>query len=192
MRDCTNVEMRELLPELMHDRLPADAHARLSAHLATCAECQAELELLRRVRAAVPAPRVDVAGIASRLPAYRSRGVFGHPLRWAIAAGLVAVAGGSALLMRRAPVERPVASASVGVDSPVTPPAAATVVASRGTTTGATTPRPRTADLAVSETLADLSDLELRTLLAEMAKFEAMTSSETDVVVAPAVKRGGL
>ncbi|MBC7897580.1 MAG: zf-HC2 domain-containing protein, partial [Cytophagaceae bacterium] len=47
MSDCMNIEVRERLPEWLHDALPAGERAVVDAHLATCAECAAELEVLR-------------------------------------------------------------------------------------------------------------------------------------------------
>ena len=69
MSDCTNVEIRELLPEYLHDRLGASDRARVDAHLAGCEECRSELATLRSVRQALRvAPPVDVAAIVRALP----------------------------------------------------------------------------------------------------------------------------
>ena len=70
MTDCTNVLMRERLPDLLHERLDAAARAEVQAHLAACAECAAELTLLREARRAMQrVPVVDVARIVAALPA---------------------------------------------------------------------------------------------------------------------------
>jgi hypothetical protein len=69
MFDCANVEMRELLPELASGALDAATRARVEAHLAGCAECAAELETLRLVRAEFSrAPRIDTRRIVAALP----------------------------------------------------------------------------------------------------------------------------
>lgn len=71
MTDCPNVEMRELLPELLHDALPVAERGRLEAHLAGCALCTAELALLREARQAmarVRVPAIDTARIVAALP----------------------------------------------------------------------------------------------------------------------------
>ena len=71
MTDCPNVEMRELLPELLHDALPSAERGRLEAHLAGCALCSAELALLREARhamARVRVPAIDTARIVAALP----------------------------------------------------------------------------------------------------------------------------
>lgn len=71
MTDCPNVEMRELLPELLHDALPAAERGRVEAHLATCEMCAAELAVLREARRAmarVRVPAIDTARIVAALP----------------------------------------------------------------------------------------------------------------------------
>ncbi len=71
MTDCSNVEMRERLPELVHDALAAGERAAVLAHVASCPECADELELLReaqRVLHGAPVPVVDTAAIVAALP----------------------------------------------------------------------------------------------------------------------------
>jgi anti-sigma factor RsiW len=69
MTDCTNVLVRERLPDLLHERLDAVSRAEVQAHLAACAECAAELTLLREARRAMQrVPAVDVARIVAALP----------------------------------------------------------------------------------------------------------------------------
>ena len=46
MSDCANVEIRELLPEYLHDRLGAPQRALVEAHLSDCEDCSAELGTL--------------------------------------------------------------------------------------------------------------------------------------------------
>ncbi|HKV51622.1 MAG TPA: zf-HC2 domain-containing protein, partial [Gemmatimonadaceae bacterium] len=62
--------MRDLLPDLLNERLDAATRAEVARHVASCAECAAELELVRAMRSALaPAPRVDVARIAAAVSA---------------------------------------------------------------------------------------------------------------------------
>jgi anti-sigma factor RsiW len=65
MTDCPNGELRDLLPLLAHDALDAAEAARVREHVATCAECRAELALLDAVRAQAVAatPVVSVSAI---------------------------------------------------------------------------------------------------------------------------------
>ncbi|HEU4643093.1 MAG TPA: zf-HC2 domain-containing protein, partial [Gemmatimonadaceae bacterium] len=66
MTDCPRGDVRDLLPDLLHDRLDADARAEVERHVARCPECAAELELLRAMRGALSrAPMVDAAAIAA-------------------------------------------------------------------------------------------------------------------------------
>lgn len=74
MTDCTNVEVRERLPELLHDALAAEAAAAVQEHLIACEPCSAELALLRDARRAMArVPTVDVARIVAALPPPPSR-----------------------------------------------------------------------------------------------------------------------
>jgi hypothetical protein len=74
MSDCPNVEMREALPELLHGRLDVVHAARVREHVAVCAECAAELELLERVRRTyAKAPAIDTAAIVRALPVPHAR-----------------------------------------------------------------------------------------------------------------------
>lgn len=72
MNDCPRGDMRDRLPDLLNERLDAATRAEVARHVASCAECAAELELLRSMRSALaPAPRVDVARIAAAVAASR-------------------------------------------------------------------------------------------------------------------------
>ena len=50
MTECINTEVREALPDLLNGRLSALDTATMNAHVESCAECRAELELLREIR----------------------------------------------------------------------------------------------------------------------------------------------
>src|SRR4029078_419075 len=56
MNDCLNAEMRDLLPDLLHDRLAADVRAAVTAHVSACIDCREELEVLRHLPAGARAP----------------------------------------------------------------------------------------------------------------------------------------
>jgi len=70
MNDCGNAEIRDQLPDLLHERLDEAARAAVLAHLSTCIDCDEELRLLRDVLGLLEAraPRIDVAAIVSALP----------------------------------------------------------------------------------------------------------------------------
>jgi hypothetical protein len=164
MRDCDDVTMRDLLPDLLHDRLPVGVRADVQAHVDGCAECRAELELLRTVMAAAAAPRVDASRIGAGLRPYRRPSVWVSAARsWPLraAASIVLVVGVASVIRDRAE-NRPDSVVAVAAPWP---------------------------ELAVGG-LTDIPESDLRALAAEMAKLEAVTSAEPEVVV-PAVGRGG-
>lgn len=79
MNECVNAEMRDALPDLIHGSLDAARAADVEAHVASCAECVAELDLLRVVVAsATKAPAMDVGRIAAALPTPTRRGLLLH------------------------------------------------------------------------------------------------------------------
>ncbi len=69
MTDCTNAEMRDLLPDLAAESLSAADISRVRAHVASCAVCAEELALIARVRALRAQPiAIDVGAIVAKLP----------------------------------------------------------------------------------------------------------------------------
>lgn len=161
MTDCPNVTMREMLPELVNDRLAADARTQVEAHIASCAECRAEVELLRQVRAAAPSPRIDAARIAANIAAYRRPSVLVLAARsWPVrAAAAVLLLVGANTVVRQ--------NLASGPD---------TIVAMAAP------------EVAVGA-LADISEADLRALAAEFGTLRAVTSVEPEVVV-PSVGGG--
>lgn len=70
MSECTNGEMRDLLPELVSGRVGAEMQLAVEAHVAECEECAEELELLRALRPALMrGPAIDAAKIAAAVRA---------------------------------------------------------------------------------------------------------------------------
>lgn len=74
MNDCINAEIRDLLPDLVHDRLSAADQTSVLAHVGGCADCRDELQLLRDAKAlfARGVPRVDVAYVVGAQPKARA------------------------------------------------------------------------------------------------------------------------
>ncbi len=123
MNDCSNAEIRDQLPDLLHDRLVVGMRDMVVAHVADCVDCREELELLRGVHQAFVAdtPRVDITQIVAALPrpsvvrpmvaqasiARSTRAPAHRMLRmdWRIAAAVtfLAVGGGSVALLSRGP-----------------------------------------------------------------------------------------
>lgn len=69
MTDCSNAEIRDLLPDYVHDQLSVTDHARVKQHVVSCADCAEELVLLQTVLAVRPQVTLpNVADIVARLP----------------------------------------------------------------------------------------------------------------------------
>ena len=107
MSDCPNAEIRDRLPDLLHDRLDAPTRARVLAHIDGCADCRSELELLRSMRGSIErgTPRVDVDRIVAALPKPGTVRVVAQRrlhISWRIAAAVTFIAvGGTSLVVMR-------------------------------------------------------------------------------------------
>jgi anti-sigma factor RsiW len=73
MTDCLQNEIRDRLPGYVHGTLGSAERARVEAHLGGCAECRAEVALLRSMSAAMArgTPAVDVKRIVTAAKAAR-------------------------------------------------------------------------------------------------------------------------
>jgi hypothetical protein len=167
MRDCTNGEVRDRLPELMHNRLDGETLRAVRAHVDGCADCRAELQLLAQIRGVSAARRMDTSRIVASLPQYRAvptwrRAVGSAQLR--AAAAVVLLIGAYALIGRDAPggAGEPAAQVQTG-----TAPAAAAH------------------ELAVGDSFTDLSDSDLAAVIDEIGKLEAVMPEATDELVLP-------
>jgi len=133
VNDCRNAEIRDQLPDLLHDRLSAGARAAVLVHVDSCAECRDELALLRGVhRALVMAtPRIDTSRIVSALPKpgasvqlRSSRPSRSRWTDWRVAATITVVALGGmsvALLTRSSDSGQPLAVAPGPMPAPQAP-----------------------------------------------------------------------
>ena len=102
MSECTNGEMRDLLPELVSGRLGAEMQLAVEAHVAECGECTEELALLRSLRPVLMGgPVVDTARIAAavraQVPAARAREATRRAAPWRIALAAAALLAVSAI-----------------------------------------------------------------------------------------------
>ncbi len=69
MTECSNVDVQDLLPEFAAGELPARERESVEMHLASCAPCRDELDVLVAVLNARPLPPVmNVAAIVAALP----------------------------------------------------------------------------------------------------------------------------
>jgi len=204
MNDCQNAEMRDQLPDLLHERLDATARATVTAHVAACADCRDELELLRVARGTLlkATPRVDLNFIIEAIPHATPRTLTPKIARrpmwadWRIAAaGVLMVAGASSysLLGRhggaavRDSLGAQVATVASGVPSVRPQPM------DSAATAHAPTPRPEqvvaegspeageSSGLGTSR-LADLDEKQLKALLTEIDQLQPTPITEPDPV----------
>jgi hypothetical protein len=192
MNDCIERDIQEMLPDLLHGTLGGDARARVEAHLAGCVECSEDLEVLRTVKAAaVFAPSIDVDRVVRQIPPYTpivpavERPARARVVSWLVAASLalVVASGGSLLLQQRVnlprSIQRGAAALKVaqgGGSAPKTP--------SRVTPTSpgpAVAPRPHA--LALANDVEGLSDGDLRQLMSDMGRFDALPAPEPEPVI---------
>ena len=172
MRDCPNATMRDLLPELLHGRLPAREAAEVRLHVEGCADCRAELALLTRVRSAMPAPAVDTGRIASSIPPYRASRSRIPRILWQAAAAVLLVAGAT-LVARTRP--RPVDVGDTVLVAQGVRPAPGTVAVAAPVAPGS--------ELDLSDSFQDLSDNDLLALAEAVGALEATLSVEPETTV---------
>jgi predicted anti-sigma-YlaC factor YlaD len=197
MNDCTDNDIREMLPDLLHGALGARAMERAEAHLASCEECRAELQVLRAVKnAAVFAPTIDVDQVVRRIPPYskivpavevpaRSRLV-----SWLVAAtvAIAFVGVGSTLVTRQGATTGPTSVATTLPSATI--PTQSTPVVSKTPASGASpavavgTQPLHTHALAVAADVDGLSDGNLVQLMSDMNRFDALPATESDPVIA--------
>ena len=175
MIDCPNGEIRDRLPDFVHGQLDGAARVEVSAHVADCAACTAELTLLRELRASLRwAPPVDVARIVAALPRSGAPERAPHPsprraserFDWRVAAAIVALAvgGGSVAIWNQ--MSRPGS------------PGPAPVVEDAASAAGVQ--RVATATLTIDADLADASAGELDALLQELESFDGLPAGEPE------------
>jgi anti-sigma factor RsiW len=189
MTDCPNGEIRDELPDYVHDRLVGAERARVAAHVASCPFCAAEVELLGAARRAITAaaPRIDPARIVAALPA-PPRALRGpaivRPLAsarrpaarvgsWRMAAAIATIAvGGVSLAVIR----------DIGGSN--TPAVAPAVVAPQVTEQGE-----EVADNNVvvpdAGRLNDLSDDDVQSLLNDMDQLDGVPDADPQPAMAP-------
>lgn len=194
MTDCSNAEIRDLLPDLLHERLDASARATVMAHVAGCAECRVELTLLREARVALTSDMriVDVAAIASAVIARTSEPVVYELPRqrrsnrwmdWRIAASIALIAVGAASFAvirahQRVPAQVGHMPSEVALDSPTLQ-----VEKTPSRVTAPTTPVPAAGpELSAAGGVGDLSENDLRALVDDLQSIDAEPSTDPEPV----------
>jgi anti-sigma factor RsiW len=193
MNKCTDIEIQELLPDLVHGSLDEHAKRAVDAHLVACESCREDLAVIQAVKsAAIFAPRIDADRVASQIPPYRMvvPGVE-EPKRsrmvsWLVAAGLaLAVVGGGSLVMSNQSSIPVTPIAGVIADSntlAVAPPESVKGIASPESKTTVTTEVQPHA-LALAANVDELSDGNLQQLMTDMDEFDALPPAEPELVL---------
>lgn len=179
MNDCVNGGIRDLLPELVSGTLPAGEALRVQEHVRVCADCAAEVELLRTARAAMRlAPPMNTARIAAAVQASTSQRLAARRIPARVgriaALSLVVVLGAVGLWSARdstivgdpgVAVTAAAGEASTVVEQPVavTQPPAATRAP---------------VQLALGGDMSQLGDDQLVALMQEVAALDAMPGAE--------------
>jgi hypothetical protein len=167
MSDCTNGELRDLLPELMHGTLDAETQRAVEAHVASCGECAEELALLRALRPAlVRGPAVDSQRIAAAVNARTTRAPqrsrLRTPLRIAIAAAALLAVGGIGY--------------GIAIREWITAP--------ERTAVGAHPPM-MVANVGIVDNLHDLTDDDVRALTASLDGLSGVPDADPSPVIDP-------
>jgi hypothetical protein len=196
MNKCTDSDIQELLPDLLHGALAGAEKARVDAHVATCESCQEDLDVLRTVKsAAVFAPSIDVDRVVRQIPPYRAIvPAVEAPARTRLASWLVAatlalfvVGGGSVLMTRQNSIGTSVKAPPVDSGARV-----ATVQPSAPSRVPVAPPIPKITEpptsshphaLALAAEADGLSDRGLVQLMNDMDTFDALPGSEPDPVI---------
>ena len=193
MNKCTELDIQEMLPDLLHGKLDAEARPRVEAHVASCEECTEELEVLRTVKSAsVFIPAIDVDRMVRQIPPYRmivpatQAPARSRVVSWLVAASLaVVVLGGGSLLMIQ---QKPSAQRDVVIhDRPDQQGATSRLMLPKRVPTVAQKPpvvlEPHPHALAMATGVDGLSDGNLRQLMNDMNGFDALPTTEPEPVI---------
>ena len=191
MNECMARDIQEMLPDLLHNALPATERGRVEQHVVACESCREELAVLRTVKdAAVFAPAIDAARIARQIPPYRAILPAPAPARsrvtqWlvAAAAAVLIIGGGSVVMDRDSSTSERVAVTTPPTDtgasqSPGVTTPGETTVASAGSQSA------QVHTFALASDVASLSDGDLVQLMNDMDDFDALPAAEPDPVIA--------
>ena len=209
MNDCPNADLRDQLPDLLHERLDVSVRAVVMAHVDACDDCRAELELLRGIHGMLVSrtPRVDINYVVNALPTRAARPIRVAPRRriwsdWRIAAAVtvLAVGGGSFAVLRQGAIP---AVDTARLSQPMTVPGTDSVssganrvaqnldsVGGASGTARGLAPAPQSplasaddqSGLATTAHLADLNERELQALLDQIDQLQAVPITEPEPV----------
>jgi anti-sigma factor RsiW len=214
MIDCMNAEIRDRLPDLLHERLDSETRAAVVAHVAGCEACRQELAVLKATKGLFArVPRVDATRIAGVVVAQSKSGAPAATGRvpsmgrswvsWRMAAAIVLAAlGGAAVVtvysMRQAKdaseriAERTLDSGAVVVPSPVKVPDATRPVPQGPSAVATQPPKASTSPerptrVVASNQAVELSVAESESELSE-GELRALLSELERVELLPAIE----
>jgi len=193
MNKCTEIEIQEMLPDVLHGSLDGRERARLEAHLLTCESCRGDLDVLRAVKAAaIFAPAINVDSVVRQIPPYRSilpgveKPARARVVQWLVAAAVVlgVVGGGSLVLSKQIRTSQPpvavIVPESIKIAKAPEVAGSALAVAPKVIEVSATS-RPQA--LALSTDVENLSDGNLVQLMNDMDQFDALPAAEPEPVI---------
>jgi anti-sigma factor RsiW len=177
MNDCPNAEIRDLLCDAIHGTLADAGRRRVDEHVATCADCRAELALLHRARTVLTrrTPQIDAARIALAIPPRRATARALRFSTWRVAATIAVMAVGAASLS--------LARREFG-----TPNGAGNGESAASSAAGAQDAHL----LSFSGRLSTLNDADLEQLLADIDDFDGGTPAEPAAVLPVPAWDGGI
>jgi hypothetical protein len=203
MNDCADGNMRDRLPEYVHGALSTSERAAVAAHLKSCEDCRAEVELILAAARAIPVPKVDIAKIvsavqASRKPEAGSR-FASKAWRAAAAIGIIAVGAYSVarFVKQGTPAHEEVAVATptattapqpaptVAPNVPAVPARADSAPAASRQFAQAPAAAAAKPAMSFGGGLSDLSDDQLDALLGELDGLDALPSVEPETHLTP-------
>jgi hypothetical protein len=209
MNDCPNAEIRDQLPDLLHDRLDVSMRAAVMAHVDECVDCRSELELLRGVHGMLTAqtPRVDINYVVNALPKRAPQALRVVPRRrawadWRIAAAVtvLAIGSGSFAVLRQSGTTSSVTAPPLVSHANPTPVDSTNGIATRSIDTvvrvadnaggSETSPaaaksadeQTAAAGLATTAHLADLNERQLQALLDQIDQLQAVPITDPEPV----------
>jgi anti-sigma factor RsiW len=175
MTDCPSDEIRDQLPDFVHDQLNASERATVAAHLAHCAACTTEVALLRALRGTLRSgPTVDVARIvAALLPPSRVARAGRWRFEWRTAAAIAALmVGASSAVILSGRLREPEVTASPIAEEMTAETPRVQQVAMSG--------------ISIDADLAEATAVELEQLLEELDAFDGLPAGEPEPTPATA------
>ena len=190
MNDCPDGSLRDLLPLFVSEVLSAPDRTRVASHISGCADCAAEVALLRAINRAYAVTPVNVAGIAAKITpqrrANRTQIPFHRQPLWRAAASMTLFIAGTAtvLVVRgRVPETAPASVAHGARQTAGAPTAAETTIVS--TTIARTTSNGL---FSLGTELSELTDSQLQSLLGSLDGLDSRPQADPTTIASPIIQ----